>query len=222
LILARAASIPIAAALLAEIALAACTPPAAAPGRGSAGESASYPYTAADVHFMTAMIGHHAQAIVMAGWAPTHGATASVRTLAERLINSQQDEIASMQQWLRDRGLPVPEVAALGSPAMDHAMAGMSMTDMPMPDLMPGMLSAAQMQRLDEARGAEFDRLFLTSMIQHHGGALIMVSDLFSTPGAGQEGAVFKFASDVNADQSTEIDRMEIMLAGLIYEAPRR
>jgi uncharacterized protein (DUF305 family) len=172
-------------------------------------DSLRHPYTAADIHFMSAMIGHHAQAIVMAGWAPSHGASPSVRTLAERIINAQQDEIATMQQWLRDRGQPVPEAKPgpmkMMMDGMEHEM------------LMPGMLTDDQMKRLDQARGAEFDRLFLADMIQHHRGAVSMVTDLFGTYGAAQDEAVFKFASDVNVDQTTEIARMQKMLAALTF-----
>ncbi|MGH7629519.1 MAG: DUF305 domain-containing protein [Gemmatimonadales bacterium] len=152
-------------------------------------------YTAADVQFMTHMIGHHVQAIEMARWAPTHGANPSVRILAERIINAQQDEIATIQRWLRDRKLPVPEA----EPVM----------------LMPGMLTGDQMQQLDAARGPAFDRLFLTFMIQHHNGALTMVERLFGSHGAAQEDTIFKFASDVSADQSTEVARMQTMLAAM-------
>jgi uncharacterized protein (DUF305 family) len=166
-----------------------------------------YPYTEADVRFMSRMIGHHAQALVMAGWAPTHGASSSVQTLAERIIYGQQDEIVSMQRWLRDRGQPVPEAHASGRKMrMDGAEHDM---------LMPGMLTEDQMRQLDQAQGPEFDRLFLRFMIQHHRGAVSMVKDLFGTNGAAQDEAVFKFANDVNVDQSTEIARMERMLAGL-------
>jgi uncharacterized protein (DUF305 family) len=175
-------------------------------------DSARYPYTAADVHFMSGMIGHHAQAIVMAGWAPTHGANASVRTLAERIINAQQDEIATMQQWLGDRRQPVPEARPTGMKMMmngvEHEM------------LMPGMLTDEQMKQLDEARGKEFDRLFLTFMIQHHRGAVSMVQELFESYGAAQDEIVFKFANDVNVDQTTEIARMERMLAALDGRSP--
>ena len=171
-------------------------------------DSARYPYTEADVHFMSAMIGHHSQAIVMARWAPTHGASPSVRTLAERIINAQQDEIATMQQWLADRRQPVPEAGA-GAMAMHGSGHGM---------LMPGMLTEAQMRQLDQARGPEFDREFLTFMIQHHRGAVSMVKDLFGSYGAAQDQVVFKFANDVNVDQSTEIARMERMLAALTPE----
>jgi uncharacterized protein (DUF305 family) len=168
-------------------------------------DSARYPYTAADVHFMSGMIGHHAQAIVMARWAPTHDAGPALRRLAERIINAQQDEIATMQQWLRDRQQVVPDGHSAGMKMMmngvEHEM------------LMPGMLTESQMQQLDKARGTEFDRLFLTFMIQHHRGAVSMVQDLFGSYGAGQDEVVFKFASDVNVDQTTEIARMEKMLA---------
>ena len=169
--------------------------------------NAGYPYTEADVRFMSHMIAHHAQALVMAAWVPSHGANSSVRTLAERIINGQQDEIVSMQRWLRDRGQPVPEASAAGMKMHMHG-AGHDM-------LMPGMLTEAQMHQLDQANGPEFDRLFLTFMIQHHRGAVTMVKDLFGTNGAAQDEKVFKFANDVNVDQSTEIARMERMLAAL-------
>jgi uncharacterized protein (DUF305 family) len=176
-------------------------------------DSARYPFTEADVHFMSAMIGHHAQAIVMSDWAPTHGADAAVRRLAERIINAQQDEIATMQRWLKSRGQPVPEPALSMSNGagmkMNHSGHAHSERGM----LMPGMLTEAQMRQLDQARGPEFDRLFLTFMIQHHKGAVTMVKDLFGSKGAGQDETVFKFANDVSVDQSTEIARMEKMLA---------
>ncbi|HEX8691135.1 MAG TPA: DUF305 domain-containing protein [Longimicrobium sp.] len=210
----------IAAALLAAAlagcgsAMAAQTPPQpAAGGRGAspaAGDTVPRRWTEADVRFMSAMIGHHAQAIEMARMAPTHGAGPQVRTLAERIINAQQDEIASMQLWLRDRAQPVPEPHAGG--AHQHHAAGH--------DTMPGMLTEAQMKQLDEARGEEFDRLFLTFMIQHHQGAVRMVSELFSSYGAGQDETVFKLASDVNVDQLTEIARMQRMLADLLFGSP--
>ena len=169
-------------------------------------DSARHPYTAADIHFMSGMISHHAQAIVMARWAPTHGASPSVKTLCDRIINAQTDEIALMQLWLRDRRLPVPEATAVG----------MKMDGMDHPMLMPGMLTEAQLHQLEEAKGTEFDRLFLTFMIQHHQGAVTMVKELFDTYGAGQDDLVFKFASDVNIDQTTEITRMEQMLLAVI------
>ena len=172
-------------------------------------DSARYPYTAADVRFMSNMIGHHAQAIEMGRLAPTHGASPSVRTLAERIINAQQDEIAIMQQWLRDRGQPVPDPLATGT-MMHHGDHQM----------MPGMLTDAQMKQLAEAKGTEFDRLFLTDMIQHHRGAIEMVRELFATPVAAQDPSVFKIASDVNVDQTTEVARMAQMLAALSFGQP--
>jgi uncharacterized protein (DUF305 family) len=208
--------------LLALAAFAACSSAARAPARpgvqpatgGQAvltpaaqarADSGRPPYTAADVQFMSGMIRHHAQAVLMAGWAPTHGASEAVRVLCERIVVAQRDEIAFMQRWLRERHEAVPEAdAAHGMmPGMDHSK------------LMPGMLTAEQLTQLDRARGAEFDRLFLAFMIQHHQGAITMVEQLFSAQGAAQDDAVFKFASDVNADQSTEIDRMSTMLTAL-------
>lgn len=170
-------------------------------------DSLRHPYTAADVQFMSNMIGHHAQAIVMSRWAPTHGASPSVRLLAERIINAQQDEILTMQHWLRDRQQPVPDPQ--GGPMK------MMMNGVEQEMLMPGMLTEAQMKQLDAARGGEFDHLFLTFMIQHHRGAVTMVKELFDTYGAGQDETVFKFASDVNVDQTTEIARMEKLLVAL-------
>ncbi|HEV8409085.1 MAG TPA: DUF305 domain-containing protein [Gemmatimonadaceae bacterium] len=174
-------------------------------------DSARVPYVEADVQFMQGMISHHSQAIVMAKWAPTHGASPAVLTLCARIINAQTDEIAIMQQWLRDRHQMVPEAKPL---PMKMKMNGMVM-DM----LMPGMLSDDQMKQLDAARGSEFDRLFLRFMIQHHSGAVSMVKDLFATDGAGQDQTVFKFASDVNVDQTTEIARMQKMLADVVVGA---
>jgi uncharacterized protein (DUF305 family) len=171
-----------------------------------------YPHTAADVRFMSDMIHHHGQALVMAGWAPTHGASPAVRTLAERIVSGQHDEIALMQQWLRDRQQPVaePSPKRMASDSASHSPAHAS-HDM----LMPGMLSPAQMEDLDRARGATFDRRFLQYMIQHHRGALTMVNRLFATPGAAREESTFKLANDVSADQSSEITRMERMLGAM-------
>lgn len=163
--------------------------------------------TEADVHFMTGMIPHHAQAVRIAGLAPSHGARADVRALAARIVVAQQDEIALVQTWLRDHRLPVPDATA--------ARMHMSMNGMEHAMLMPGMLTDAQLARLDAARGTEFDRLFLEAMIRHHHGAVEMVDQLFHANGAGQDETVFRFASDVYADQTTEIDRMQTMLATL-------
>jgi uncharacterized protein (DUF305 family) len=173
-------------------------------------DSVRHPYTDADVEFMSHMIGHHAQAIAMARWAPTHGASPSVRILADRIINAQQDEIVTMQTWLRDRNKPVPEANPAG---MKMVMGGIEHVM-----LMPGMLTDEQMKQLDQARGPDFDRLFLKFMIQHHRGAVSMVKDLFDTYGAGQDETVFKFASDVNVDQTTEIARMDKMLIALTFD----
>ena len=172
-------------------------------------DSARLPWTAADAHFMSAMIHHHAQAILMARWAATHGASPSVQNLADRIVNAQQDEIRTMQQWLADRGLPVPDATPgpikMVMDGMEHEM------------LMPGMLTDAQLAQLDSARGADFDKLFLGFMIQHHRGAVSMVKDLFASYGAAQDQTVFKFASDVNVDQTTEIARMQRMLAAITF-----
>jgi len=167
-------------------------------------DSLRYPYTAADIQFMSGMISHHAQAIAMAKLAPTHNASASVGTLAARIINAQTDEINIMQTWLRDRRQPVP--------AADPKGMKMNMGGMEHMMLMPGMLSEEQMKQLEAARGPEFDRLFLTYMIQHHRGAVAMVDELFSHNGSALNEIVFKFAADVHVDQTTEIARMTQML----------
>jgi len=164
-----------------------------------------YPYSDADVDFMSGMIPHHAQAVIMAGWAPTHGARKDVAILCERIVVGQRDEIALMQNWLRDRGLPVPEAASTR-----HHMKMPNGTEHDM--LMPGMLSDEEMGALDRARGPEFDRLFLEGMIRHHQGAIDMVDVLFKAYGAAQDEVVFKFANDVQADQSVEITVMKDML----------
>lgn len=170
-------------------------------------DSARNPYTEADVHFMSGMIGHHAQAIAMASLARTHGANPSVQRLAERIINGQEDEIATMRQWLRNRNQPVPD---RHSPALPMMMNGAEHHMR-----MPGMLTEAQLKELEEAHGPEFDRLFLSLMIQHHRGALTMVERLFGSHGSAQDEFVFRLASDVNVDQSREITRMKQMLDSL-------
>ena len=162
-------------------------------------------YTAADVKFMQGMIGHHAQALEMTALLGTRTGREEMKMLGRRIELSQADEIKMMQRWLEARGEKLPDPHA-------HHMPGAT--------LMPGMLTAADMERLAAAKGAEFDRLFLEFMIKHHDGALIMVTDLFSTPGAAQESDVFAFASDVDADQRLEIDRMAAMLA-MVKESPR-
>ncbi len=161
-------------------------------------------YSDADIDFMTGMIPHHAQAVIMAAWAPTHGARSDVGILCERILVGQTDEILSMQAWLGDRGLPVPDAK---STRMHMKMNGVE-HDM----LMPGMLTDEEMADLDKARGAEFDRKFLIGMIKHHQGAIDMVNDLFKAYGAAQDDTIYKFASDVFADQSIEIGVMQKML----------
>jgi uncharacterized protein (DUF305 family) len=168
-------------------------------------DSARMLFVEADVQFMTGMIGHHAQALVMAAMVPSHAERTDLQTLASRIINAQNDEIGFMQKWLRDRGQPVPEVEISGleltiQGAGDHAMH------------MPGMLTDLQLRELDDARGEAFDKLFLQYMIQHHRGAITMVDELFSKDGAGQDEAAFKLASDIHVDQITEIERMQLML----------
>jgi uncharacterized protein (DUF305 family) len=166
-------------------------------------------YTQADVMFMTGMITHHAQALIMCDLAPKNGASPAVQTLCSRIINSQSDEIKTMQNWLRQRGQPVPEVVLSG--------LKVGIEGVPNPILfMSGMLTDEQMQELAAARGREWDRLFLTGMIMHHTGAVNMVTELFKKDGAGQDPATFKLASDINVDQRTEIARMELMLNGLV------
>jgi len=177
---------------------------AVASAAGTAGAKPAGP-NEADVYFMTGMIPHHAQAVVMAGWAPSHGARSDVAILCERIVVGQRDEIGLMQMWLSDQGQPVPDAK---STRMKMTMGGME-HEM----LMSGMLTDEEMAQLDRARGSEFDRLFLIGMIKHHQGAVDMVNDLFKAYGAAQDEVVFKFASDVFADQSTEIDRMNKMLA---------
>lgn len=193
----------------------------------------------ADVDFMVGMIGHHSQALIMSRLAPENGASRSVQVLASRIINAQSDEIAFMQRWLRDRNLPVPIVHIDGinmriemeqpesegdqSEHGDHEMDSEMNHDMDRnmehgADMMhdhsdmPGMLSQQQLENLASARGKEFDRLFLTYMIEHHNGAVIMVEELFAADGAASDTASFELASGINAEQVTEIERMKLML----------
>ena len=162
---------------------------------------------AGDVHFLSGMIHHHAQALAMSALVPERASNPSVGVLAERIRVSQTDEILLMQQWLRDQGAPVPEATPGPMRMMHDGMAH----DM----LMPGMLSEAQMAQLAAARGVEFDRLFLEFMIMHHEGALGMVNELFATPGAANDDFIYKMASDTYADQGSEIDRMQQMLEAM-------
>ena len=175
-----------------------------APGQASrvvdaaaAADVSKVPFTPADVRFMQGMIGHHAQALDMTALVATRSSSDAIRKLAQRIELSQADEIKMMQEWLTGRGQKVPDQHAHHAPGAT---------------LMPGMLTAEEMARLAQATGPEFDRLFLEFMIKHHEGALTMVQDLFAQPGAGQESDVFAFASDVDADQRMEIDRMRAAL----------
>jgi uncharacterized protein (DUF305 family) len=156
------------------------------------------PYTEADVEFISGMIPHHTQAILISGWAPSHEANPEVRRLTERIVVGQSDDLVLMKQWLSDRGKPIPATGG-----HDHASH------------MPGMLTAEQMAQLDGAKGTAFDRLFLTFMIQHHEGALLMVNKLFGSSGAANDDFVYKMGSDIHAEQETEIERMKLMLASL-------
>ncbi|MEO7362531.1 MAG: DUF305 domain-containing protein, partial [Gemmatimonadaceae bacterium] len=205
-------------ALLAGLALSACAPPhrtseasgvraPLTPAEQARADGGQAVYTRADVTFMQGMIAHHSQALIMAALAPTNNSGSAVRVLAERINVSQRDEIAFMQRWLRERAETVPQVA---DAHMGHSMSAGGMDEHSAQ--MPGMLSAEQLTRLTAARGAEFDRLFLSFMIQHHEGAIVMVRQLFASPGAGQEVNVSLFASEVEADQTIEINRMRAML----------
>lgn len=166
----------------------------------AASDTAAIRHTPADVRFMQGMIGHHAQALEMTALVAVKSTRDDLRALALRIEVSQADEIAMMKAWLTQRGEPVPDA---------HAHHGHGAA------LMPGMLTAAQMQRLRESEGSTFDAAFLEGMIQHHEGALLMVRELFETPGAGQEPTLFSFASDVEADQAMEIRRMRAFLKEL-------
>ena len=158
-------------------------------------------YTVADVHFMQMMIGHHAQAIVMSEMAEERGASEPLLRLAQKIDISQRDEIALMANWLAGRDQEVPDSAAIAAMWM------------------PGMLTPEEMDELAAARGAEFDRLFLSFMIMHHEGALDMVDELFESPGSAQDPDLFRFVTDVSADQGDEIFVMQRMLDTLAASA---
>lgn len=160
------------------------------------------PLSAKDVEFMQGMIMHHAQAVEMTALIESHTTNKDLRSLGARISHSQADEIKFMQRWLETRGQPT-------SMPMQH-MPGMDMSSHNM--LMPGMLTAKQMEALRAAKGEDFDHLFLAGMIQHHNGALIMVKDLFDSSGAGQDAELFNFATDVDSGQRAEIRIMQTML----------
>lgn len=180
-------------------------------------------FTEADVAFMQGMIQHHAQALEMTALIDARTRNRTIQQMGLRMQISQGDEIGLMSRWLQDRDQEVPDWrnmptlpaqqddmdhGGMDHGAMDHSAMGHDMS-------MPGMLSADQMRQLVEARDVEFDRLFLQFMIQHHEGAIVMVRELFSAPGAGQESQVFQFASEVDADQTIEIRRMRQVLTTL-------
>ena len=178
-------------------------------------------FTQADIDFMNDMIIHHAQALIMSRMAPENNASPLVQTLAARIINAQHDEIATMQKWLRDRGQAVPLVTfddiemivEMEQPPGHHGQhQHHSDHDMSHHDDMPGMLTHEQLMELKNATGREFDRLFLEYMIEHHEGAVIMVQVLFDADGAANDAEAFDLASDIHAEQITEINRMELML----------
>jgi len=156
-------------------------------------------FTAADTKFMQGMIGHHAQAVEMVALIPSRTQNQYMKMLGQRIDVSQADEMNMMRKWLEVRGQPIP------GPHAHHEPGGM----------MPGMLTSEEMTALAAAKGVEFDRLFLLGMIKHHIGAITMVDELFKTPGAGQDGEIYAFASDVDSDQRMEIDRMGAMLKEL-------
>ncbi len=211
--------------MLAAASLSACAPQGRAaqapapldPAAQVRADSLRLPYNEADITFMTEMIGHHAQAILISRWAPTHGADSSIRILAARIINSQMDDIALMRRWLADRNKPLPSVTPAGvfTPAPADTTGehdGHDMGDMAHDhSMMAGMLTPAQLVELDAARGEDFSILFLQRMINHHRGAVTMVQTLIRDRGAIDE-TVFRFAADVEVDQSTEIRRMLQML----------
>ena len=167
-------------------------------------DSAAIAFAPADVEFMQGMVPHHAQAVVMAGWAASHGGRADVQRLCLRIVAAQSDEINMMRRWLRERKQDVPD-----SNATRHVMKMAGMTHEIM---MPGMLTDDEMAALGKARGSDYDRLFLWGMIGHHRGAIKMVDDLFKAGNAGHDESVFRFANDVVSDQSAEISLMLRML----------
>lgn len=169
----------------------------------------------ADVSFMQGMIMHHAQAVEMTGLLRTRSHDPAMLALGKRMSISQTDEMEYMKQWLENRGAPVSMASQMDMSHMDHsdpkAMAAMEHMNMAMP-LMPGMLTPKQMEALRQAAGPAFDHLFLTGMIQHHTGALVMVQDLFDTPGAGDDSILYDFATDVDNTQTAEIKIMRDLL----------
>lgn len=171
------------------------------------------PSSAKDVEFMQGMIMHHDQAVEMTAMIESRTINKAVRLIGAKISQSQSDEINFMKRWLRVRGekteMPMMDMSKMDHSKMDHSKMDHSKMNH---SLMPGMLSPEQMEALKKAKGAEFDRLFLAGMIQHHEGALIMVKELFQTAGAGQDAELFNFASDVDTGQRAEIKIMQDLL----------
>ncbi len=198
-------------------------------------EAAKLNFVQADVDFMTHMIPHHAQALIMSRLAPTNDASPIVQTLAARIINAQQDEIVTMQRWLRDRKQPVPVIdldglvmtitTEIAGDHDGHDMNAMSSTYKKSAmnhstmdhSNMPGMLTQDELNHLASLTGAEFDRAFLTYMIGHHEGAIFMVNDMFAADGSGNDEDAYRLAADIYAEQLTEIERMKLMLNEMAY-----
>lgn len=191
-------------------------------------DSAKMQFTQADVDFMNGMIAHHSQALIMSDLAPKNNASSTIQTLAARIINAQKDEIASMQRWLRERNQPVPKVhidgliltitmEPSGDQSADHQQMHHSHSNHSRMDHsgMPGMLTQEQLNELAELKGDAFDQAFLTYMISHHEGGVVMVKKLFNTDGAAQDHQVYRLASDIQVDQTTEIERMKLMLQNM-------
>jgi uncharacterized protein (DUF305 family) len=161
------------------------------------------PISIEDIEFMQGMIMHHAQAVEMTALIEARTENKELRLLGARISQSQSDEMNFMKRWLENRGEPIEKVMEMGDMSvMDHGSHNM----------MPGMLSRKQMAELRRAKGAEFDRLFLEGMIQHHKGALVMVKEMFDTAGSGQDAELFNFATDVDSGQRAEIKIMQTML----------
>ena len=196
-----------------------------APGESSKNLSPATASTASlgladpDVKFMQGMIMHHSQAVEMTALMPSRTHNKDLLAFGKRISISQSDEMKYMKQWLEDRGKPVEmehDMGHMNMAGMDHSKMDHSKMAMPpMHMMMPGMLTPEQMKALAAATGPTFDRLFLTGMIQHHGGALTMVDDLFKTPGAGQDAQLYDFATDVDNTQRAEINIMQGMLLSM-------
>lgn len=185
-------------------------PPAATHAPDSSRAPVRRGWVEADVRFMHHMLVHHAQALVMTALVPSRSARADVRLVAERIAISQRDETALMERWLRTRGESVPTAAGHahhGAAAMNDGAHAATMA------AMPGMIAPAELRQLEAASGAAFDTLFVRFMIRHHDGALTMVKGYLATPGAAQEPAIFRFASDVDADQRAEIRRLRSLVS---------